>query len=124
MSSSYGRWHGLHVERDGDDLVFDVFHPHTCRWSIEFHPRIVDTHGAEVQPQFWEQRYCCDVSYEQTEYAFSDQRMEPGFHWIRMEHVTYPSGPWGAAEYDTLMEWVPASRPRLAVEADAEFPTA
>ncbi len=115
MTDAKGRWHGLHVDDDG---TIDIYHPHTCPWSVTFMPRLVDTGGNEVQPSMTVRSHECDVGYELSENG-NDLGLfpiEPGFYWVRLNHITHPSGPWGPTEYDVESEWVVVERPRLDIE--------
>lgn len=116
MSSTFGKWHGLAVEMDGEDVAIDILHPSECRWSTEFIPRTVDERGVVLNEAFYVQTYCCDMGHEMREWGAPEFGIkEPGMYWARVEHIVHPSGPWGGTEYDTQMEWTVATPPTVQV---------
>jgi len=114
--STFGKWHCVHVSADG----IEVYHPHSCPWSITYRPRQVDTDGNVLNEAGMDQRHECDVSFELTEYGHDACSVptEPGFYWLQLEHIVEPSGPWGPAEYDTESVWRPVTRPRFIIEQE------
>lgn len=115
MSSSKGKWHGIHVDDDGDT---DVYHPQSCPWSVTFHPQVIDTSGNVISPSMTVRDHECDIAHELRENG-NDINLfprAPGFHWVRLEHITIPGGPWGPTEYDIASEWHEVERPRLISE--------
>ena len=121
MNVTYGHWHGVAVEREDERdpssaLLIDVMHPASCAWSIDHHPRTVDDLGNVRSESFFTQQHTCDVQHELDEWGSDNFPDEPGFYWLRMEHVVTPAGPWGGSEYDVGIEWLPARRPSVQIE--------
>jgi len=119
MSTTYGEWHGLSVEREDEndpesELLHEFMHSGACAWSTDHHC-VVNQHG-ERETMFV-QRYSCDVQSMLDEWGFDDLPQEPGLYWVRIEHVVYPGGPWGATEYDRHVIFTPSRRPGVQVEA-------
>lgn len=115
MTSSKSKWHGVHVDSDGE---LDVYHPQSCPWSVLFEPRTTDTFGNEISPSATVRQHECDIGHELLEWGNDGNVFpsEPGFYWVRLEHIVHPGGPWGPTEYDTGSEWIEVRRPRLVIE--------
>lgn len=120
MSLTYGHWHGVAVERENENdpsspLLVDIIHPGGCAWSIDHHPRQVDTSGRVLNESFFSQRHTCDMQFQRDEWGDEGFPTEPGFYWARIEHYVSPSGPWGGSEYDSTPSFVVARRPDMQV---------
>ena len=119
MSVTYGRWHGLAVELEDDtdptSAMYDLMHPSGCAWSVDHHPRVVDTNGYVRCGSFFTQRHSCDIEHELIEMGAEAFPTVPGFYWVRVEHHVSPSGPWGGSEYDATPVWVIATPKPLDV---------
>ena len=118
MSTTYGKWHGLAVEREmpndpGSQLLYEFMHPGSCSWSIAWRSPWRYENDDEVHGGHFDRTYECDLGKQFREWGNEWMPTEPGLYWVRLEHYVSPSGPWGPSEYDVNTEWVPAAVPRF-----------
>ena len=99
--------HILKVWQDGDDSLYDWWHPESCPVSLDYTPRTVSTSGQVLHPGGHSHSYHCAVSAHLNECGI-DADLAPGLY--EVEYWWYVSG-YESPEYDAGLDITPLIRP-------------
>lgn len=101
------QWHIIHNYADGDDSISEIFHPHSCPWSVIFHPRMIDTDGNLVCETWTERRYDCEVTFEHDQAGMNRFPVMAGWFKMRVTNYTTRIGESQWLECNSDVEWQP-----------------